>query len=122
MGAENEQPAWMIEAERHERERRFEHELLEVGAEVRSQLIEAAVDELKNGHLDSVIITDASGHEYRHTISREEAAGIDRAMWSAGEDTVVDRLVGGIVEGLRHSTLDLDVSDHLQLNVRWAQD
>ncbi len=73
---------------------------------IKGKLIEGTYDELENAHLDAIVIDDGHGHRSEHVISRAEAAAIEEAIWSAGEDRTIDTLTGRILNELEDGGFD----------------
>ncbi len=86
----------------------------EVRGWLRSRLVDGAFDVLRNGHEDEVVISDGR-HVYRHRLDRTEAAQLEEAAWSAGEDRTLEALVDLIVSevegaGITFGEHDLDIT------------
>lgn len=88
-------------------------------AAVKSELIEAAYDELNNGHIDAVLVEDNLGHSFEYTIPRDEAQAIEEALWSAGELQTLDALASRVVAGLERNGGTFQSG--VRLRLRWQE-
>ncbi len=84
---------------------------------IQAKLIDGSYDVLRNGHEDTIIITDGD-HSVAHHLTRDEAASLERAIWSAGEDQTLEALVARVMHDLGEAHFDLrkgiDVTVSLQ--------
>ncbi len=78
---------------------------------IRGKLMEGTYDELKNAHLDALVVDDHRGHHSEHEIARDEAEAIERALWSAGEDQTFELVTNRIVNELEQLGFDFHASE-----------
>jgi len=81
------------------------------------EIVNGAEDELRNGHIDWIELTDIKGNVSRHTIDRIEAEDVDRALWSAGELMTVEALTERVVRQARADGLELGNPETLDIKI-----
>lgn len=82
-----------------------------LGSVIKAKLLEGTYDELRNAHVDALVIDDGKGHHSEHEISRDEAEAVEQAVWSAGEDQTVEFIVRRILGELDALGFDFHVSE-----------
>lgn len=83
---------------------------------LRAELMDGAYDVLRNHHEDVIVLTSGE-HQVEHRLTRAEAEMLEQAVWSAGEDQSLDRLVENIVRQLGAATFALK-GDQLDITVK----
>lgn len=84
--------------------------------QIKGKLMAGTYDVLNNHHEDVLELT--SGQlRFEHRLTRGEAEQLERAVWSAGEDQTVDRLLKNVRDGLQQAGFNLDGHD-LDITVR----
>lgn len=84
------------------------HSQAEILAFIGQKLRDGAYDELGNKRIDTIIFDDGQGHRLEHTIAAGEAEAIERAMWSAGEDTAFVSLRAQIYKALVEAGFNME--------------
>lgn len=84
---------------------------------IEGKLMEGTYDELKNAHIDALVIDDGRGHHSEHEITRDEAEAIERALWSAGEDQTFEFITRRILSELDELGFDFHSSELPQVSL-----
>lgn len=90
--------------------------LAEVRGQIKAKLLSGMYDVLKNYHQD-ILELSSGDHRFEHQLTRREAELLERALWSAGEDELLEHLLSHIESGLQDAGFNLS-GDDLDISVR----